>query len=1175
MMGFKSFAKRTNIDFVQGVTAVVGPNGSGKSNVTDAVRWVLGEQSAKSLRGAKMEDIIFSGSDAHKSVNVAEVTLILDNTDERLKLPYQEVSVTRRVHRSGESEYLLNDQSCRLKDITDLFMDSGLGKEAFSIISQGRVDEILNSRPQDRRAIFEEAAGVLKYKTRKKKAEFKLLEADENLLRILDILHELQDRLLPLEEQAAKAKDYLHMTNEMKDYDIAVLVTDATAHLNKMQDATKAKKEWEIKEQALAFDITDLEQKIEEANQRLTIIEQQLDAEQQQLVEASAEVERYEGRIALVTEQSNNRTQQLDKLHQEQTLLHQQLAEQQEAKSTHEQALQQAQQKLAQLKTVITEQQHLLGRTAQEIAIEIEDKKSQYIDLLSKEAALKNEVKHVEQQLKHHHQASTKNTDAYLQMQETLVTVQQQEQSAKQQYEQYQMQYKQLKQQETTANSKWQEYQIEATKKQNMLFEAYQHQHKLKTRKDTLAELAADFSGYYEGVREILVAREKGQLLVDGAVAELMQVPTKYTQAIETALGAATQHIITPDEKEAQKAIHFLKQKRKGRATFLPRSVIKARTIPSSLHQQMKQHEAFCSIAVETVTYDAMYDTVMHNLLGATIIAAHLQGATEIARMTGFRYRVVTLDGDVVNAGGSLTGGAAKRQSNMFSRKAELETLTQQLTQLSSQLIQAEKNVQVATQQAQDTEQQVKEVRDALVDVEQHLQSAQHYFQQCQNKRIQLETQTNYSQNEQQDAEQLSHSFQSQHQQALAELKTLQESLTTLSDTIDHLEIMKQKGESEREILQQQLSENKAQLAVAQEQRQMHSTRIVELTAEIDKTINQLQIISEEITLFEQQDSSITHEEVVEQLSLWRVKRTDTKEQVAILQKERTHQQQNIQTDHEQVQKLRLQHKNYTTQIHAYTLTIEKSQAQIQYVEEQLWDQYEWDLRAESEVPVLTMPIEQARRHVKLLKQSIEELGNVNLDAIEEYEQVKERHTFLEAQRNDLLEAQQTLNEAIREMDDEMTTRFSTTFEAVRIHFQQAFQELFGGGKADLVLVDPTNILETGIDIVAQPPGKKLQNLSLLSGGERALVAIAILFAILRTRPVPFCVLDEVEAALDEANVSRYTQYLRKLSQETQFIVITHRKGTMEGADVLYGITMQESGVSKLVSVKLEDEERA
>ena len=1175
VVGFKSFAERIGIDFVPGVTAVVGPNGSGKSNVIDAIRWVLGEQSAKSLRGAKMEDVIFSGSESRKALNFAEVTLVLDNEDERIAIPYTEINVTRRVYRSGDSEYLLNNQQCRLKDITDLFMDSGLGKEAFSIISQGRVDEILNSRPEDRRSIFEEAAGVLKYKLRKKKAEHKLVETDDNLNRVLDILHEIETRLEPLKIQASAARDYERMTAELKDSDISLMVHDLQLAKKNLVELNTMYQSMNAIEQDKAKVIEALEQQMKAIRDELKKIDAVLDTSQEQLVEATAEVERWEGRKELVKERKLNADKALEQMNEQlievKALVESLTAAKEEKKSQF--AVKQ--QEVQAIRTEIKQLDESLNRSASEIEEEIEHHKNRYIDLLNEEATLKNELKHIEQQLVQQEESVAKMTDRSQEMNKELIEITSQlddvteqlhkaEQSLQDQLEQYNILQVQLK----TATAEFDD-------KQGMLYKAYQHIEQLKGRKDTLAELEADFSGFYQGVKEVLLARDKRELQgIEGAVAELIQVEGKFSQAIETALGVASQHIVTATETDAQKAIGWLKQRRAGRATFLPKNVMKSRKLQPHQIMSVANHPSYVKMADEIVQFDESNRTIIENLLGNVLIATDLKGAGEIARSLGFKFRVVTLEGDIVNAGGSLTGGMNKTQSTLFSRKAELEQLTQTIVEMERTIETAEKVVKERKDEISDMRHQLDTLKIAGDELREQEQTLKQSVLELEMRKKAIESTFSLANSEQTSYSTRRETLVSQQEQQTARLQQIQIDLKSINETVDQLTIAKANSETEKDVLREQSAQLRSQLAVAQEQLLQVQTATADLELQLTKATSNQEKVEQEINWITDGEDvkGPSVAEIEKTVAEWQEKRNALTAMIAEKRETRDALQQEIAQLEEQLVEHQRQHKGFVNELRTIEVKKARIEAEIQSHYDQLLEMYDLDEEEAYAIAESIEDVEQVRRKVKLLKQSIEELGPVNLTAIEEFDRVEERHQFLTEQRTDLLEAKETLHDAIKEMDEEMTIRFTETFTSVREQFKIAFRELFGGGQADLVCIDPENMLDTGIEIIAQPPGKKLQNLSLLSGGERALTAIALLFAILNTRPVPFCILDEVEAALDESNVSRYSDYLRKFSEQTQFIVITHRKGTMEGADVLYGITMQESGVSKLVSVKLEEE---
>lgn len=1176
VIGFKSFADRIGIDFVPGVTAVVGPNGSGKSNVTDAIRWVLGEQSAKSLRGAKMEDVIFAGSESRKPLNFAEVTLILDNSDDRLPLDYNEISVTRRVFRSGDSEYLLNKQSCRLKDITDLFMDSGLGKEAFSIISQGRVDEILNSRPEDRRSIFEEAAGVLKYKLRKKKAEHKLFETDDNLHRVLDILHELDDRMEPLQMQASAATDYLRMSEELKDVDLGLIAFDLDRLEKRLIDVKQEVDLFESEEQQLEQVIGKMENELQIVRKELTEQDSIIDDSQEALVEASSELERWDGRKQLMAEKRQNMDQQIEKLRTTIAELEDDksqltiLLEQKQAGATKARA------ELRDVQNEVKQLDHLLKQSSAEIELQIEDYKSTYIDLLNEEATVKNELKHLDQQLLQQNEFKDKMSSEYQQIREDLSEVTAQKKLVEQQLGQIrsELEAKLAKHKELLQTFSEDKDSLES--KQKMLYQAYQHQQQLKARKESLEALEADFSGFFQGVKEILVARENNELTgITGAVAELIQVKPAYAKALETALGGAMQHIVTETDQDARKAIAFLKNKRSGRATFLPKTVMKSRKIQPDVLRNVTSHPSFIQTADELVHFDVSSTSIVENLLGNVIVAKDLPGASQIAKSIQYRYRVVTLDGDIVNAGGSLTGGFTKQQSSVFSRKAELEELSVKLKEMDKSIHTAEHQVSTVKMAIDRQAEQLESLRtegDTSRATELELSSK---LRELETSFKRLNERAFISDSETKDVSSRHELVKDKKNQAEQRLRELKAELDTINETINRLTNLKSKTLSERDQLTEQMAELRSKQAVLTEQLKVAEQTVAELQETMQKVTQKLEHATQEMQWYESGDnqSGPTPDEINQQLTDWTKKKQALVQLIAQGREKRAQIHIHLQQVELQLKKNQHLHKQKLDALRSAEVKMNRLDVEQSTLHTVLEENYHL-MAVELELPNMeTFEEEVSRKKVRLLKQSIEELGPVNVSSIEEFERVSERHAFLTDQRQDLLDAKETLHEAIKEMDEEMTSRFSETFHAIRAQFGRVFRELFGGGQADLILTDPSDMLETGVEILAQPPGKKRQNLSLLSGGERALTAIALLFAILNIRPVPFCILDEVEAALDESNVVRYSQYLKKFSHDTQFIVITHRKGTMEGADVLYGITMQESGISKLVSVKMQEEQ--
>lgn len=1175
VIGFKSFADHTSVEFVPGITAVVGPNGSGKSNIADSIRWVLGEQSAKSLRGSKMEDIIFAGSDGRKPLNFAEVTLILDNSDEHLEIDYSEVSVKRRVYRSGESEYYINQQPCRLKDIVDLFLDSGLGKEAYSIIGQGKVDEILTSKPEERRVIFEEAAGVLKYKTRKVTAEKRLVETEENLNRVEDILYELQDQLEPLQIQASIAKEYLEKREELKEVDIALQVYEIT-ELHRRWTEEKAKLT-DVKQKVDQYEATlkEMERERLELREKSSELSANYESAQLELLETSEAFEKNSGQRRLLEERMKNAVQhkeQLEKRIAEKTRRYEQLKNewQQEQKKYED-----GKKRVEQLEEIVRRKKAMVAGNDKELDEVIEQRKADYIEVLNERASLRNERRYMEEQARQldvrekrlvdenegvisEHEKLKQRLEVEKEETEKLESVLEKEAAL------FRKRKEELEQKKAHYH-----------KKETALYETYQLTQRLKSRADVLEEMQADFSGFYQGVRAVLKARHELKGVV-GAVAELIQVPKQYETALEIALGGASQHIVVNTEEDARNAVSFLKKRQGGRATFLPISVIKSRHIPPETLRLIETHPAFVGIASTLLSTDKRYVSIMYHLLGNVIVARDLEGANHIARLSGYRYRIVTLDGDVVNPGGSITGGMVKEtRTPLLGRKRELETLKQKLKELNELTEKLEREVK----QLKGT------IQHEQVELERYEENVENIRESVQERRAETKSlerdvevlQADYSRflREKEVFRQERSFLEERLKQIDRETEAAEEKAKKLEEEIQRLEEEREENMFSREKIQEELVNDQINLARAKE-------RYVSLKSEVNRLYEEKTIVDEELTQLKEEYEWLLTEmneeesgagKLEEQIEWGKRRKEELTESITKMKDEL----QTIERAYEQLElSIKTQQQTYAhlaKECQEIEVKVNRMDVELDNRLTHLAEEYEISYEAAKDRYPLQLSVEEARTKVELIKLSIEELGTVNLGAIDEYERILERHQFLTDQRTDLVEAKETLHQVIAQLDEEMTTRFYYTFSQVREQFQETFRLLFGGGEADLILTDPEQLLTTGVDIIARPPGKKMQHLGLLSGGEKALTAIALLFAILRVRPVPFCVLDEVEAALDEANVGRFAHFLRDFSANTQFIVITHRKGTMEEADVLYGVTMEESGVSKLVSVKLEETE--
>lgn len=1172
--GFKSFADRTKIEFEEGVTAVIGPNGSGKSNITEAIRWVLGEQSAKSLRGGKMPDIIFAGSESRKQLNIAEVTVVLDNTDNYLPLGFSEVSVTRRYRRTGESDFFINKKACRLKDIQDLFMDSGLGKESFSIISQGKVEAIFASKPEDRRGIFEEAAGVLKYKQRKRKAEQKLFETEDNLSRVQDIIYELEDQLTPLAAQSEAAKEFLALKKELTATDVSLTVAKIKQTRDSWESAKTDFEELSKTVEEKSHFIQQTEQQLGTLREKRGSLDELLETGQQQLLHLSEALKQAEGQKALLSERSKN-TQKTSAEYRET------LNEQRKKKDDAQANLQEVQTQQADKQTEkvaleekiqqLTNEAEKYKKSPKEL---LEDLRGTYVELMQESANVSNELKYLERQYTQETAKNQQSVTRFEALRDQLEELTEQQSAAQTktktleaQLTEEQENYRRLAEEKNAAQQQLQ-------KEQQLMYDMMSQVQQARARQKSLQEIQENYSGFYQGVRSVLQHKEQLSGIV-GAVAELIEVPEKYTLAIETALGASAQHIIVENEKDARQGITFLKKQRSGRGTFLPLTTIKPRSLGAHHYQAIKDVDGFLGVASELVSFSENVAPVMQNLLGAIVIARDLDSANLLARQLRYQVRIVSLDGDVMNAGGSMTGGATKQgnRGNLFNQGHELAEWTKRYEEI-NQALQAKEAF------VRDLQAKIADQTESLETLRTQGEQTRLAYQEAQSSEERVATELTRLQKEQSlfsyEAKELE-SFLNDYQVQKETLEFKQVELKTQQDKINQ-EIQQLNEESDqleekRAGINAELSRLQADYAVLDErllylERQAlgFEEQINELTNQIVNLENQLLALSSDSSDHEESEESLTQrltelatarEHLQEQLAVWKEMRQSLQQQVDQADSELT------EANREQKQLLARQ-SQADVQKNRYELKLDNALAYLQE---------EYSLTFEGAEAQADPEIDQqvAQTEVSHLKQAIEKLGPVNLNAIEQYQQVEERYDFLTTQRDDLLSAKEQLFETMDEMDDEVKTRFFTTFQAIREKFNVVFPNMFGGGRAELVLTDPDDLLNTGIEIEAQPPGKKLQSLSLLSGGERALTAIALLFSIIQVRPVPFCVLDEVEAALDEANVARFGRYLSAFQNDTQFIVVTHRKGTMEAADVLYGVTMQESGVSKIISVRLEE----
>lgn len=1172
LKGFKSFAEKTVVEFDSGVTAVVGPNGSGKSNIIEAIRWVMGEQSAKNLRGGRMHDVIFSGTNARKPINIAEVTLVLDNKDGFLPVDFEEVSVTRRITRSGDSDYLMNTQPCRLKDIVDLFMDSGLGKESFSIISQGQVEAIFNSKAEDRRAIFEEAAGVFKYKVRKEKAERKLEDTQDNLDRVQDILYELDGQVEPLRNQASIAKEYLEKKEELTDLDIGVSVM----RVQELQETVSTGKET-LNE--LSEDLAEVESSISEDQTSLAELKGQLHEVERQREELNSQL--------LSTVQESERTEAALNLHAEKAK-HKEafLQEKQSSIEKQESAKADLLSRLEECEKTVQDYsekvesltQQLADKRAQMTRLEgnreeaMEELRATYIELMQKQTTLKNEQTYLEQQLSRQsirrEKVQKDATEAKKEFDEIDATVE----AKIKEHESVKESLDALVERFQSVKAEHDELARTQDSKQQRLNEALSQMQQAKAKQRSLIEMQENYAGYFAGVKAIMQNRETVDGIV-GTVADLIEIPKDYVDAVDTVLGSSSQFVVVESEKAGRDAIGYLKKNRAGRATFLPIPTIKARYIREEAKKQAEAIDGFIGIASELIQYEDRVANVIQNLLGNTIVAKDIQAANAIARAVQYRYRVVSLEGDVMNAGGSMTGGGGKRSSNahLFSQKKELK-------ELEIFIGETEKTVEIRQKEVEKDQTKQKELSDELESIRAEGEEKRVYEKQLQSERDSLEERRTRLEREQKAFQYESSEVEkewSENSERLEEIKQERDTIETqvneqksemsaLSEQKEDVEIKKQAMEQEMSDLQEELNGAREEQAAARSQE-------TSLNNQVEQVEEAVQALRQDMAAFEAGEDFGSKEELEEKLEQLKEKHQQLKEQERERKETQEQTEEQVATTESALSQKQGRKQYLSDEKAKVDVELSRADVTIDHLLNYLAEEYSMSYEEARLQPKLDLPVEEAQKRVKLLKKGIEELGPVNIGAIEEYERVHERWQFLTEQQEDLLEAKAKLYDTMDEMDTEVERRFKETFEQIQAQFAKVFPKMFGGGQAELRLTDPDNLLTSGVDIVAQPPGKKLSSLSLLSGGERALTAISLLFAIIQVRPIPFCILDEAEAALDEANVSRFGKYLREFETDTQFIVITHRKGTMEEADSLYGVTMQEKGVSKLVSVRLQD----
>ncbi len=1176
VQGFKSFANKINFEFHNGITGIVGPNGSGKSNVADAVRWVLGEQRIKQLRGAKMEDVIFAGTENRKPLGFAYVAITLDNSDHSLAIDFDEVTVSRRLFRSGESEYMINGTVSRLKDINELFYDTGIGKEGYSIIGQGQIDKILSGKPEERRELFDEAAGIVKYKRRKIMTQKKLDDEQANLVRVNDILSELEKQVKPLENQSDKAREYLKYKEELKVNDINMFLLEVENIKNKFDDLDskyniavndledtkhifeKTKSEYE----QLELEIEDISSNVDEKKNELNKI---------QLLK-----EKYDGEIRLLNEQINSAKMNDSHIRDRINAINAKVEDLEKEKTSYENQKTDINKVLKEADDTRKKEFDVLAgisENIQSLLSEIEDAKNEIIDLLNQKSAVKSKIQRYDTMLE---QISIRKSE----ISQKLIKFSSDKESQDKvigeletDLKEVSMQIIELSDKNDDITDKINEINknlIEMDKKSKDLSMEYQRNH---SKLESLKNITERYEGYGNSIRKIMEIKEQKKGIA-GVVADIIKVDKQYEVAVETALGGSIQNVVTDTETTAKELIEYLKKNKFGRATFLPLSSIANRT--GFNNERVLSEKGVLGLACDLVHIKKEYEAIAKYLLGRIVVVDHIDNALIIARKYSYTLRIVTLDGELLNAGGSMSGGAFKNASNLLGRRREIEDL--------------EKNIKVNQEAYKKCEEDIKNSKGRILDYSNESEKIRKVLQEQFLLQNTIKLNMNQAAEKQKELEDYFEDFKREKSEIGIQITDIKENNNELNMELKTYEDLNASLEEKIKGLNETLEEEKKNESAQNEKVDIMKLEFMEMNQKVSFVAENIRRIEgelesnrTELELIRQNETDSGNDVKIKSEEIEKIK-------ISIEEADKTFDKysEEIKELYERKEKQSNEHKDFFTKreslsekMNQLDKEIYRLNSQKEKLEEQqdnqinyMWNEYEITYNIALELKNEEYDnLSEIKKNISDLKSKIKTLGDVNVNSIEEYKSVSERYEFLKTQHDDLVDAEKSLMQIIEELDKGMRAQFTEKFAQIRVEFDKVFKELFGGGKGTIELNEEEDILEAGITIISQPPGKKLQNMMQLSGGEKALTAIALLFAIQNLKPSPFCLLDEIEAALDDSNVSRYANYLHKLTKYTQFIVITHRKGTMESADRLYGITMQEKGVSTLVSVDLLDSE--
>lgn len=1175
MQGFKSFADKTVLEFMPGITTVIGPNGSGKSNISDCIRWVLGEQSLKSLRGSKSEDIIFSGTQNRKSLGFAEASLVIDNSDQKLPIEYNEVIVTRRIYRSGETGYFINKVPCRLKDVLELFMDTGIGKDGYSIIGQGKIDEILSNKSEDRRHIFEEAAGIVKYRTRKAESEKKLEQTKLNLLRINDIINEIEGNIGSLKNQSEKAKKYLNLREELKNIEVGLFLYNIDDYKKQMDTIaenidileTQKVKEDEISNnlQSEKEELKELVDKLieqieetqnlgfegnqrkEQLNSEIGIAEERISNNKENFERFAMEIEELTNRNKELEDEKNQKLEKRNNLFNNKEKFETELKQKEEELANYTKTLSDKELEIEAKKQIV--QKNIDEKY--EIIAQINTEKANFENLNKQETSVKNEM-----------QATISELDATRTNKSEFGNKFYQLESARNKFS---VSLETMKSENEQSMQKIKEFENKIN--------AYQSEYRIKeSRQKFLIETEKEKEGYARSVKTLLQATEENKALsrgVHGVLANLISVDKEYETAIEMTLGAAIQNIVTDSEDEAKTLVNYLRDNNLGRASFLPITSVKGQKITDVNSRGIN---GVIGIASDLVKVDKKYQGIILNLLGRTVIVSDIDVAVKLAKQNSYKFKIVTLKGDVINPSGAISGGSvANKTVSILGRGKEIEELGKQLKEIEAKIEKTEKEkanfensiskildkyekeqkeaqeleITYATekQKLDSLELEIIKLEAKLAKEKKDLENIKNEKKENSTKQETLNSKVAMMDKENSELNKVIEEFTNINKDNQKYIDDLNFDITNLKISVSSFDESEVSINEMMERINQDIENNKASIDNKKTARE-------KITKDNEELAEKIEEIKKKIIELEKEVLGST--EKIEKL---KKERTLKSEKLVQIEKE-------IEEENSKIEDI----KNHVSKL---DLKKSKIELELNQVIDKMWEEYELTPNNVGEIEKIENP-NKVQKQVNAIRSEIRELGSINVDSIKEYQETKERYDFMCEQRLDLEDSSSKLKKVIDEMTETMKKQFAEQFKVINKNFGEVFTELFGGGKAELILADKENILECGIEIAVQPPGKKLQNMMLLSGGERAFTAIALLFAILKMNPAPFCVLDEIEAALDDVNVYRFAEYLKKFSESSQFLVITHRKGTMEAADTVYGITMEEKGISKLLSMKLK-----